>query len=62
MSKKQDAAPEPHTMTLAEINAFLKQQQADKEAEAKAEADKEAEADKPKRGRPAKTEAAPEAQ
>ena len=40
---------QPITMTLAEINAFLKKQQADKETE-QAEADKEAE-EKPKRGR-----------
>ena len=55
MSNKQDdAAPEPHTMTLAEINAFLKKQQAE-QAEA-AEAEQAEAADKPKRGRPAKAQ------
>ena len=52
MSKKQDdAAPEPHTMTLAEINAFLKKQQAEQAEAAESEPE-----EKPKRGRPAKAQ------
>lgn len=58
MSDPHDEAPRKplaHTMTLAEINAFLKQQQAQGLPTAAA-----TEADKPKRGRPAKVE--PEAE
>lgn len=57
MSDTTDTAPaQPlaHTMTLAQINAFLKQQQA--QGLPTATAAPAAETDKPKRGRPAKAE------